>query len=66
MHVENVTKIVFELSDTVKIAPDGSYGILIYNNEVTAGKTLKVRAYAKYSNGDIAYATPVEMSFDEI
>ena len=63
---DNVTKIVFEPSDTVKIAPDGSFGILIYNNSKTAGKTLKARAYAKYSNGDIAYTTPVEMTFDEI
>ena len=62
----SATKIVFELSDSVKMAPDGSYGILIENNKATAGKTLKVRAYAKYSNGAIAYTTPADMTFDKI
>ncbi len=61
---EGVRVLPFKFKNS--LTADGSYGILIYNNTYTQGKIFKVRAYAKYSNGKIAYSEPKEISFDEI
>ncbi len=61
---EGVRVLPFKFKNS--LTKDGSYGILIYNNSYTQSKTFKVRAYAKYSNGKIAYSESKAIDFDAI
>ncbi|MBE7019911.1 MAG: hypothetical protein E7411_00555 [Ruminococcaceae bacterium] len=62
---KEVRVLAFDL-ETKKLTENGHYGILIYNNSYTESKTYKVRAYAKYSNGKIAYGDLSEIAFGAI
>ncbi|MBE7019915.1 MAG: hypothetical protein E7411_00575 [Ruminococcaceae bacterium] len=62
---KEVRVLAFDL-ETKKLTENGQYGILIYNNSYTESKTYKVRAYAKYSNGKIAYGDLYEIAFGNI
>ena len=54
------------IKSKIKSNKNGCYGILIYNNYYTESQNYKVRSYAKYSNGKIAYGDLAEIVFSAI